>query len=146
VKFTDFSVGQIIDAGSLVVDEASVVAFAAQFDPQPFHVDKTAAAAGHWNGLIASGFHTCGMAMRLVVDKVLRGSDSYASPGLEYVKWPSPVRPGDLLSLKLEILDVRRSRSGEYGIVRWHWIMTNQSDSVVLDLIATSFFGGAKTG
>jgi acyl dehydratase len=86
------------------------------------------------------------MAMRLVVDKVLRGSDSYASPGLEYVKWPSPVRPGDLLSLKLEILDVRRSRSGEYGIVRWHWIMTNQSDSVVLDLIATSFFGGAKTG
>ena len=146
MKFTDFSVGQIIDAGSLVVDEASVVAFAAQFDPQPFHVDKAAAAAGHWNGLIASGFHTCGMAMRLVVDKVLRGSDSYASPGLEYVKWPSPVRPGDLLSLKLEILDVRRSRSGEHGIVRWHWIMTNQSDSVVLDLIATSFFGGAKTG
>jgi acyl dehydratase len=143
VKFTDFSVGQIIDAGSLLVDEASIIAFARQFDPQPFHVDKAAATAGHWNGLIASGFHTCGMAMRLVVDKVL-GSDSYASPGLEHVKWPAPVRPGDLLSLKLEILDVRRSRSGDYGIVRWRWIMTNQGDSVVLDLIATSLFGGVK--
>lgn len=144
VNFSDFTVGQTIDAGSVTADETSITTFAAQFDPQPFHVDKTAAAESHFGGLIASGFHTCGMAMRLVVDNVLRGSDSCGSPGLEYLKWPAPVRPGDTLSLKLEILDVRRSRSGDYGIVRWQWNMTNQRGQVVLDLVATSFFGGPR--
>jgi acyl dehydratase len=141
VKFSDFSVGQIIDAGSIAVDESSVISFATQFDPQPFHVDNAAASSGHWNGLIASGFHTCAMAMRLVADNILRGSDSYASPGLDYVKWPAPVRPGDVLSLKVEVLNVRRSKSGQYGIVRWQWRLSNQQQQLVLDLIATSLFG-----
>ncbi len=142
MKPTDFIAGQIIDAGSVTVDEMSMTRFATQFDPQPFHVDKTTATAGHFGGLIASGFHTCGMAMRLVVDNILEGSDSRGSPGLEYVKWPAPVRPGDSLSLKVQVLNVRRSRSGDYEIVRWQWSMTNQRNQVVLDLIATSFFGG----
>jgi acyl dehydratase len=142
VNFSDFSVGQVIAAGTHVVEESSVLAYAAQFDPQPFHVDKAAASAGHWQGLIASGFHTCSIAMRLVADQILRGSDSYASPGLEYVKWPAPVRPGDSLSLQVEVLEVRRSRSGEYGIVRWRWRMANQRDQLVLELVATSLFGG----
>jgi acyl dehydratase len=141
VKFSDFSVGQIISAGTHTVEESSIVQFGAQFDPQPFHVDKAAATAGHWHGLIASGFHTCSIAMRLVADNILRGSDSYASPGLEHVKWPAPVRPGDSLALKVEVLDVRRSRSGKYGIVRWQWSMANQRSETVLDLIATSLFG-----
>ncbi len=142
MKFNDFVAGQTIGAGSVSVDEQSITRFAAQFDPQPFHVDKSAADAGHFSGLIASGFHTCGMAMRLVVDNILRDSDSCGSPGLEYVKWPEPVRPGDLLSLTVHVLSVRRSRSGDYGILRWQWSMTNQRDQVVLDLIATSFFRG----
>jgi acyl dehydratase len=142
VNFSDFRVGQIIAAGTHVVDESSILAFAAQFDPQPFHVDKVAATRGHWQGLIASGFHTCSIAMRLVVDNILRDSDSYASPGLEYVKWPAPVRPGDSLSLKVEVLEVRRSRSGDLGIVRWNWRMANQRNQIVLDLVATSLFGG----
>jgi acyl dehydratase len=79
--------------------------------------------------------------MRLVVDHILRDSDSYASPGLEYVKWPAPVRPGDSLSLNVHVLEVRRSRSGDYGIVRWQWLMSNQRDERVLDLVATSLFG-----
>jgi acyl dehydratase len=141
VKFSDFSVGQIIDAGTHTVDESSIVQFGAQFDPQPFHVDKAAATAGHWHGLIASGFHTCSIAMRLVADNILRGSDSYASPGLEYVKWPGPVRAGDSLTLKVEVLNVRQSRAGKYGIVRWQWRMTNQRSEMVLALIATSLFG-----
>jgi acyl dehydratase len=142
MQFSDFTVGQLIEAGSHTVDESSIIEFATQFDPQPFHADKTAANAGHWRGLIASGFHTCSIAMRLVVDNVLRGSDSYASPGLDYVKWPAPVRPGDSLFLTIEVLEVRRSRSGDYGIVRWKWRMANQRGQVVLDLIATSLFGG----
>ncbi len=141
MKFSDFSVGQFIVAGTHTVDEASILEFAAQFDPQPFHVDKAAAAAGHWHGLIASGFHTCSIAMRLVADNILRGSDSHASPGLEYVKWPAPVRPGDTLTLKLEVLGMRRSKSGNYGILRWRWGMANQHNETVLDMIATSLFG-----
>jgi acyl dehydratase len=141
VKFSEFSVGQVITAGPHTVDESSIMEFAAQFDPQPFHADKAAAHAGHWHGLIASGFHTCSIAMRLVVDHILRDSESYASPGLEYVKWPAPVRPGDSLSLKVQVLEVRRSRSGDYGIVRWQWLMSNQRGDMVLDLVATSLFG-----
>jgi acyl dehydratase len=141
VKFSDFSVGQIIAAGTHTVEESSIVRFGTDFDPQPFHVDKDAATAGHWHGLIASGFHNCSIAMRLVADHILRGSDSYASPGLEYVKWPAPVRPGDTLTLKVEVLGVRRPRFGEFGIVRWQWSMTNQRSETVLDLIATSLFG-----
>jgi acyl dehydratase len=144
VKFADFTAGQIIDAGSVTVDETSITTFAAQFDPQSFHVDKSSAGQGRFGGLIASGFHTCCMAMRLVVDNILKGSDSFGSPGLEYVKWPAPVRPGDSLSLKVQVLNVRRSRSGDYGIVRWQWRMTNQRDQAVLDLIATSFFEGLR--
>ena len=144
MKFSEFTVGQVITAGPYTVEESSIVQFGAQFDPQPFHVDEAAANAGHWHGLIASGFHTCSIAMRLVVDRILCDSDSYASPGLEYVKWPAPVRPGDSLSLKVTVLGVRRSRSGDYGIVRWRWDMVNQREETVLDLVATSLFGGAK--
>jgi acyl dehydratase len=141
VKFSDFRVGQIIAAGTHAVEESSIVQFGTAFDPQPFHIDKDAATAGHWHGLIASGFHTCSIAMRLVADHILRGSDSYASPGLEYVKWPAPVRPGDDLTLNVEVLGVRRSRSGAFGIVRWQWRMANQHGETVLDLVATSLFG-----
>jgi acyl dehydratase len=116
------------------------VQFGIAFDPQPFHVDKDVATAGHWHGLIASGFHTCSIAMRLVADHILRGSDSYASPGLEYVKWPAPVRQGDKLTLEVQVLGMRRSRSDEFGIIRWRWSMANQRSETVLELIATSLF------
>ena len=143
MKFVDFYVGQILEAGPYRIDEASIVEFATQFDPQPFHVDKLAAEGGQWGGLIASGWHTSGIAMRLVVDHILLGSDSCGSPGLEYIQWPAPVRPGDLLSLKVEVLNVRRSQSGKYGIVRWRWQLFNQARQSVLELTATSLFGGA---
>jgi acyl dehydratase len=130
----------VIESGSCTIEESAIVEFARQFDPQVFHVDKTSACAGQWQGLIASGFHTCSIAMRLVVDNILKDSDSYASPGLEYVKWPSPVRPGDSLTLNVHVLESRRSRSGEFGIVRWRWLMENQRKQIVLDLIATSLF------
>lgn len=141
MKFADFHAGQVLVAGPVVLDEASIVAFAREHDPQWFHVDAEAAARGRFGGLIASGWQTCTIAMRLVVDHFLRGSESFASPGLAYVRWPQPVRPGDALSLRAEVLEVRRARSQPtLGILRWRWRLLNQQGTDVLDLEATSLF------
>jgi acyl dehydratase len=141
MKFADFHAGQIIEAGPYTPDEAEVMAFATQWDPQWFHTDPVAAADGRFGGLIASGWHTCGIAMRLVADAALKGSESFASPGLQYVKWPNPVRPGDRLRLRAEVLEVRSSaRQPTLGILRWRWQLFNQKQQEVLDLEATSLF------
>jgi len=141
VQFSEFSAGQILEAGPVLVDEASVIRFAREYDAQAFHIDKAAATKSRWQGVIASGWYTCAIAMGLVVDAFLKDSDSCGSPGLEYLKWPTPVRPGDKLLLHVEILETRRSRSGQFGVVRWRWIMRNQAVQTVLDLVATSLFG-----
>src|SRR6185437_8337145 len=115
--------------------------FARQYDPQWFHVDVERAEAGRWQGLIASGWQTCGIAMRLVVEGALRDSESFGSPGLDYLKWLAPVRPGDALRLVAEVLEVRRSeRQPTLGIVRWRWNLVNQDEAPVLELVATSLF------
>ena len=140
MQFSDFVVGQVLRAGPVEIDETSIIEFARQYDPQVFHVHKVAAERGRWKGLIASGWQTCGIAMRLAVDHILKDSDSCGSPGLEYLKWPAPVRPGDQLRLQIEVIETRRSASGKFGIVRWRWCMFNQEDNLVLDLVATSLF------
>ncbi len=141
MKFAEFKPGQIIEAGPYEVSQAEIIAFAKAYDPQWFHTDADTSAQGRFGGLIASGWHTCSIAMRLIVDTALAGSESFASPGLEYVKWPAPVRPGYLLSLRAEVLEARRSsKSPELGILHWRWHMTNQEDTQVLELEATSFF------
>jgi acyl dehydratase len=142
MKFADFQVGQTITAGSYRVDESEIIEFASRFDPQPFHIDKEAARDSKWGGIIASGFHTCAIAMRLMVDHVLRDSESCGSPGLEYINWPAPVIVGDTLSLQLEVLDLRQSQSRAYNVLRSRWRLFNQSGHVVLELVATSLFGG----
>ncbi len=141
MKFADFLPGQCVEAGPHAVDERAIVAFAANWDPQWFHLDAAAADRGPFKGLIASGWHTCGIAMRLAADAFLAGSESYASPGLAYVKWPCPVRPGDELRLRADVLEVRRSRSQpKLGLLRWRWRLFNQRGDEVLDLEATSLF------
>jgi acyl dehydratase len=141
MKFAEFHAGQQIEAGPCAVTREEIIDFARQYDPQWFHTDPDAAALGPFDGLIASGWHSCCIAMRLVVERVLRGSESYASPGLSYIKWPNPVRPGDRLSLLLTVLDVRRSASRpDLGILRWRWQLRNQQALEVLDLEATSMF------
>ena len=141
MKFADFRAGQVIEAGPHDVAEAEVLRFAAAWDPQWFHTDPAAAAEGRFGGLIASGWHTCAIAMRLAVDAALRGSESFASPGLAYVKWPHPVRPGDRLALRATVLDARRARSrSALGILVWRWQLFNASGTEVLDLEATSLF------
>ena len=141
MKFADFHPGQVLEAGPYEVSEDEIIEFARAYDPQWFHTDAQASATGRFGGLIASGWRTCAIAMRLIVDTALTGSESFASPGLEYVKWPAPVRPGDSLSLQVEVLDVRRSsKSPELGILHWRWHLFNQQQIEVLELEATSFF------
>ena len=141
MKFEEFQPGQVLVYGPDTLSEADIMAFARDYDPQWFHADLPRAKAGRWNGLIASGWQTCGVAMRLVVTGALEGSESFGSPGLEYLKWLAPVRPADALMLHAEVLDVRRSeRQPSLGILRWRWRLINQEDAPVLELVATSLF------
>ena len=141
MKFAEFHVGQRLQAGPHVVSEPEILQFARAWDPQWFHTEPEAAAGGHFGGLIASGWHTCAIAMRLAVQAALHDSESLASPGLQYVKWPAPVRPGDALTWQAEVLEARRSRGASaLGILRWRWQLFNQQGTEVLDLEATSLF------
>jgi len=141
MRFADFFAGQVIEAGPHEVTEDELTGFARQWDPQWFHTEAAAAAEGLFGGLIASGWHTCAIAMRLVVQAALEGSESFASPGLQYVRWPNPVRPGDLLRLRAEVIEARRSESKPtLGILRWRWRLFNQHGAEVLDTEVTSLF------
>ncbi|MDN4592146.1 acyl dehydratase [Xenophilus aerolatus] len=145
MKFEEFYQGQVISAGPYQVDADEVIRFAGEYDPQWFHVDPQAASAGPFGGLIASGWHTCAISMRLVADAALKGSESFASPGIEQIRWPHPVRPGDELYLRATVIEVRRSRSRpELGILRWRWQLLNTDQLQVLDLTATSMFDLVK--
>ncbi len=141
MKFAEFHVGQVLEAGPWAVTQDEVLAFATQWDPQWFHTQPEAAAHGPFNGLIASGWHTCGIAMRLAAEALLTVSESLASPGLDKIRWPEPVRPGDTLRLRCTVNDVRRSRSQpQLGILTWRWQLFNQNDAEVLSIDATSLF------
>jgi acyl dehydratase len=141
MKFAEFHAGQIIEAGPYAVSEAELLSFATAYDPQWFHTNPDAAAQGPFGGLIASGWHTCGIAMRLAADRCLKGSESFASPGLAYVKWPNPVRPGDSLRLRVTVIETRTSsKNPALGILRWRWQLDNQAGAEVLDVEATSLF------
>lgn len=145
MKFAEYQTGQRLTAGPHVVTEAEIVGFASQWDPQWFHADVAAANASHWGGVIASGWHTGAIAMRLVAQHFLAGSESFASPGLEALRWPAPVKPGDELMLQVEVLETRRSRHKPLGILRWRWRLLNQHAQEVLDLTVTSLFDLGQT-
>jgi len=141
MKFAEFHAGQVIEAGPYVLGEDELVDFATGYDPQWFHADRDKAKTSRFGGLIASGWHTCAIAMRLVVDTALVGSESFASPGLAYVKWPNPVKPGDSLTLKATVIETRRAKSQPtLGILRWRWQLFDAQGLEVLDLEATSLF------
>ena len=141
MKFAEFHAGQLIEAGPFTLTESELLAFANAYDPQWFHTEPRAAVDGPFQGLIASGWQTCAIAMRLAVDGALKGSESFASPGVAYVKWPNPVRAGDRLVLRATVIEARRSeRRATLGILRWRWQLINQTGAEVLDLEATSLF------
>lgn len=141
MKFNEFKVGQILHAGPYKMREDEILEFAKKYDPQWFHTEPELAKSGPFSGLISSGWHTCCIAMHLLAETILKGSESSGSPGLAYVKWPFPVRPGDELMLQVTVLEIRRSNSKpNTGIVRWKWQLISASNIEVLDLEATSFF------
>jgi acyl dehydratase len=141
MKFAEFHAGQIIEAGPYLVTEEELLRFAETYDPQWFHTDKALAEQGRFRGLIASGWQTCGIAMRLATEAALEGSESFASPGASYVKWTNPVRPGDRLTLRATVIEPRRSKTqATLGLLRWRWQLINQHGAEVLDLEVTSLF------
>lgn len=141
MKFAEFHVGQVIEAGPVLVTASEIVDYASKWDPQWFHIDAAAAEKGPFGSLIASGWHTCAIAMRLMANAALEGSESYASPGLQSLKWLYPVRPGDKLRVAATITELRRSQKDPtLGIVRWQWRVVNQADVPVLELDATNLF------
>lgn len=140
MRFEQIHAGMVIEAGSRAVTESEIIEFARRYDPQWFHTDPVRAADSRWKGLIASGWMTCSVAMDLAVRNVLADSESIGSPGIEQLRWLNPVRPGDELALRIEVMETRHSRSGAVGIVKWRWAVTTQAGVQVLDLIATSLF------
>jgi acyl dehydratase len=131
--FEDYRVGALHHYGAITVDQAEVIAFAAKFDPQYIHVDPEAAARGPFGGLIASGWHTGAMMMRLFADNYLSSVASLASPGIDELRWTRPVRPGDTLSIRVTILEASVSRSKpDRGIVRTLIEVLNQNDELVM--------------
>jgi acyl dehydratase len=140
MRFEQIQAGMIINGGRRAVTEAEIIEFASRYDPQWFHLDPARAQNSRWKGLISSGWMTCSIAMDLAVKSVLGDSESIGSPGIEQLKWPNPVRPGDELELRIEVMETRLSRSGSVGIVKWRWVLTTQAAVPVLDLIATSLF------
>ena len=131
--FEDYRVGFVHRYGAVTVDEAEVIAFATRFDPQNIHVDPEAAARGPFGGLIASGWHTAAMMMRLFADNYLSRVASLASPGIDELRWTRPVRPGDTLDIRVTVLEANLSRSKpDRGAVRTLIEVLNQNDELVM--------------
>ena len=137
----DLQVGPLGEYGSRTITRDEIIAFAREFDPQPFHLDAEAAKRSIYGGLIASGWHTASVSMRLVVDGFLSRAAGLGSPGLDQLRWLKPVRSGDTLSVRVEILEVRPSRSKpDRGSIRVKYETLNQDRQVVLELTCAIIF------
>jgi acyl dehydratase len=129
----DFAVGQRFNSGRLRIDRERALAFAAEFDPQPFHLDEAAARRSVFGGLAASGWHTAAVTMRLLVESELKPAGGIVGAGLDECRWPRPVRPGDELRVECEVLEVRPSKSRpERGLIKLRTTTLNQDDEAVL--------------
>ena len=141
IYWEDFFVGQVIDLGSITPTREEIIDFASQFDPQPFHLADEAARASVFGGLCASGWHTCAMAMRLMVTNFLHETSSLGSPGLEGIKWLKPVFPGDTLRLQVTVLETKpMGKRPDVGMTRNHWEFFNQHGDKVLLMDGWSMF------
>ena len=142
VWYDDYDAGHVFEFGDVTMVEDEIIDFATKFDPQPFHVDKLAAADGMYGGIIASGWHTVSVCMRMIVDNMMGpDSGSLGSPGLSEVSWPKPVRPGDTLRLRAEILEKIPSKSKpDRGFWRVRFAALNQHDEEVAVMVPMQYF------
>jgi acyl dehydratase len=131
--FEDFTSGWTKTLGPLLVSDDDIIAFAREFDPQVFHLDEEAAKSTLAGGLIASGWHTCSLNMRLLAEGFLLDTASMGAPGIDEVKWVRPVAPGDSLVSKVTVLESRASKSRpDLGLVRFGFEMLNQQEKIVM--------------
>ena len=141
IHLDDFAPGQVYPLGRRTLHRDEIVAFARDWDPQPFHLDEAAAGASIYGGLIASGWHTVCVFMRLFADGLLLRAAALGSPGVDELRWLRPVRPGDTLAARLEIVEVTPSRSKpDRGAVRTRCVVTNQDGDEVLTMRAVVLF------
>jgi acyl dehydratase len=142
IHLDDLAAGQVHHLGHHVITREEIVTFARAYDPQSFHLDDEAAAASIYGGLIASGWHTVCIFMRLFADGLLDRAAAMGSPGIDELRWLQPVRPGDTLHARVEVVEVRPSRSKpDRGMVRLRSVVTNQTDAEVLSFFAMVMFG-----
>lgn len=133
--FEDYQVGEVIEFGDHLVTKEEIVGFAQRYDPQPFHVDEAAAAESHFGGLIASGWMTASVMMRMLVDNFISRVASMGSPGVDELRWLRPVRPGDRLRVRVTVLEVRRSQTKpDRGAILSLDEVVNQDDEVVMSV------------
>ncbi|UIF87096.1 MaoC family dehydratase [Cupriavidus sp. UYPR2.512] len=140
--FEDFEAGSRRELGSYLVTEEEILAFARQYDPQPFHIDKEAAAKSIYGGVISSGWMTCSIMMRLLVLSTTGKSASMGSPGVDEIRWLKPVYAGDTLTVVLNVLDTRPSQSKpDRGVVHTQWEATNQRGELVCTVKGMGMYG-----
>jgi acyl dehydratase len=133
--FEDYAVGETFEFGDHAITDTEIIEFARRYDPQPFHVDAAAAAASHFGGLIASGWMTGSVLMRMVCDHFIAPRSSMGSPGLEQIRWRVPVRPGDRLSARITVVEVRPSTSKpDRGSLLLRQEAINQAGQVVMSI------------
>lgn len=142
LHWEDFTTGAVAIYGPRLVTREEIVAFAAEFDPQPMHLDEAAASATLLGGLGASGWHTCCLMMRMIADGVLLNSTSMGAPGIEEVRWLTPLRPGTRIRVRSTVLDTRASKSRpEMGLAKMNLEVLDDADAVIMTLITTFMLG-----
>jgi acyl dehydratase len=142
LHWEDFKPGQVTEIGPRPITREEIIAFAAEFDPQPMHLDEEAASASMLGGLAASGWHTCCIVMRMISDGMLDRTSFMGAPGVEEVRWRAPVRPGELLRLRVTVLETRASRSRpDMGFVKFHYELFGTGDRLLMTLIVNPMFG-----
>ncbi len=145
--FEDFSVGERFEFGDYLVTTDEIVEFAKRYDPQPFHLDAAAAARSHFGGLIASGWMSCGVLMRLVCDNFIPPASSMGSPGVDELRWLKPVRPGDRLRAAVEVVAVKASQSKpDRGVITVQQELINQRGECVLRLLGRGMYQRRPAG
>jgi acyl dehydratase len=137
----DFHAGQSLSYGSATISREDILDFARQFDPQPFHLDEEAAARTHFGGLVASGWHTASLLQRMLVENLLNRSSCMGSPGVTALRWLKPVRPGDTLTVRHEVVrTTRHPHRREMGFVDSRCEVSNQAGEVVMRLEFAALF------
>jgi acyl dehydratase len=143
----DFQPGAVAIYGPRLVTREEIVAFAAEFDPQPMHLDEAAASATLLGGLAASGWHTCCLLMRIITDGFVLDTSSMGAPGVEEVRWLKPLRPGTRIRVRSTVLETRASKSRpEMGLVKIHHEVLDETDTVLTTLTSTAMLGRRQPG